>query len=89
MNSWFDIMSLTPPVIGQPSLEDEKGMLASVRTLSELVRAEVEAGIPSERIVVGGFSQGTVPLVPLCVNELSHIPYVFEFKCIQEPSFRC
>lgn len=61
MNSWFDILSLTPPVIGPSSiasLEDEAGMLQSVRTISALVTKEVEAGIAPERIVVGGFSQG-------------------------------
>lgn len=33
-------------------------MLASVRTISDLVSKEVDAGIPANRIVVGGFSQG-------------------------------
>ncbi len=41
------------------SHEDEAGMLASVRTISQLIADEVDAGIPSERIVVGGFSQGS------------------------------
>lgn len=36
-------------------------MLASVRTISQLISDEVDAGIPSERIVVGGFSQGKPP----------------------------
>lgn len=35
-------------------------MLASVRTVSQLVSAEVDAGIPSDRVLVGGFSQGAV-----------------------------
>lgn len=33
-------------------------MLKSVRLISQLVSAEVDAGIPASRIVVGGFSQG-------------------------------
>jgi len=33
-------------------------MFDSVRKLDALVRAEVEAGIPQERIVLSGFSQG-------------------------------
>jgi predicted esterase len=51
----FDIKSLSP---SGPLQEDEQGMLASVKTISDLIAAEVDAGIPSQRIVVGGFSQG-------------------------------
>ncbi|SGY74025.1 BQ5605_C005g03335 [Microbotryum silenes-dioicae] len=57
MNSWFDIRSLTPT---NSSQEDERGLLASVRTISDWVASEVDAGIPANRIVVGGFSQGAV-----------------------------
>ncbi|KAI0043456.1 Phospholipase/carboxylesterase [Auriscalpium vulgare] len=53
MPSWFDILSF-----GFDSAEDETGMLRSLRSIDDLVAAEVAAGIPSERIVVGGFSQG-------------------------------
>ncbi|KAL8292683.1 hypothetical protein RQP46_001295 [Phenoliferia psychrophenolica] len=60
MNSWFDITTLTPPGNGLPSQEDEAGMLKSVKRISDLVAAEVDAGIPADRIVVGGFSQGAV-----------------------------
>lgn len=54
----FDIKSLSPPSAGSPPQEDEAGMLKSVRLISELISAEVDAGIPANRIVVGGFSQG-------------------------------
>lgn len=33
-------------------------MLRTVGSLSRLISAEVDAGIPAERIVIGGFSQG-------------------------------
>ncbi|CAG8790089.1 25827_t:CDS:2 [Dentiscutata erythropus] len=39
--------------------EDEEGMLKSVRGLNGIIRDEVESGIPSNRIVIGGFSQGS------------------------------
>ncbi|GAA5953571.1 hypothetical protein JCM10213_009327, partial [Rhodosporidiobolus nylandii] len=51
------------PAPGDPSpivAEDEPGMLASVGVISKLIAAEVDAGIRSERVVVGGFSQGAV-----------------------------
>lgn len=35
-------------------------MLSSVRTIQSLISSEVDAGIPSDRILVGGFSQGAV-----------------------------
>ena len=53
MPSWFDIISF-----GFKSDEDEDGMLKTVRSLNELITAEVDAGIPADRIVLGGFSQG-------------------------------
>jgi len=53
MPSWFDILSLRPD-----APEDEKGLLESVKTIQALVDKQVQAGIPSDRIVVGGFSQG-------------------------------
>ncbi|BGP43020.1 hypothetical protein JCM10449v2_007035 [Rhodotorula kratochvilovae] len=58
MTSWFDIQDLNPRagIIA----EDDAGMLASVRTITALVSAEVDAGIPAERVLVGGFSQGAV-----------------------------
>ncbi|KZS97848.1 Phospholipase/carboxylesterase [Sistotremastrum niveocremeum HHB9708] len=52
--SWYDIQSLDK--IDGP--EDEKGMLVSSRQINQLITAEVDAGIKSDRIVLGGFSQG-------------------------------
>lgn len=49
---------------GQKSLdgiraeEDKENILKSQKVLHKLIDAEVEAGIPSERIAIGGFSQG-------------------------------
>ncbi|KAJ1729597.1 hypothetical protein LPJ61_003446 [Coemansia biformis] len=54
MPSWYDIRSLDKIATN----EDEDGMNASMRKLNELVRSEIDAGIPAGRIVLGGFSQG-------------------------------
>lgn len=56
MPGWFDIKSLTN-VHGQ---EDEDGMLKSANLVHKLITEEVDAGIPSDRIIVGGFSQGII-----------------------------
>jgi len=38
--------------------QDETGLLRTREYVSDLIKAEVDAGIPSNRIVLGGFSQG-------------------------------
>ncbi|CAK5275264.1 unnamed protein product [Mycena citricolor] len=53
MPSWFDIYSFD-----FNTEEDESGMLKTVHSLSKLITEEVDAGIPANRIVLGGFSQG-------------------------------
>ena len=49
----FDIYSF-----GGDGPEDEVGMRATVQSITQLITAEVDAGIPASRIVLGGFSQG-------------------------------
>ncbi|EJD53630.1 Phospholipase/carboxylesterase [Auricularia subglabra TFB-10046 SS5] len=58
MPSWYDIYSFEG--FGPDRKEDEKGMLRSRDSILALVKKEIEDGIPQERIVVGGFSQGSV-----------------------------
>jgi len=53
MRSWYDI--LTPNLIKR---EDESGIRASERSIHALIARENARGIPSERIVLAGFSQG-------------------------------
>ncbi|TIC28091.1 hypothetical protein E3Q11_01956 [Wallemia mellicola] len=54
MPSWFDLTSLT-----LEGTDDEDGLLKSSSELNKLITAEVDNGIPSDRIVIGGFSQGS------------------------------
>ncbi|KAJ9086390.1 hypothetical protein DSO57_1004451 [Entomophthora muscae] len=56
MSSWYDVYSLNN--IDQE--QDEKGMLESVQKVNQFIQAEIDAGIPANRIVIGGFSQGCV-----------------------------
>jgi len=53
MPSWFDIKSLNPQ-----GPEDEAGIVAASKLLKDLINKEVSDGIPAERIIIGGFSQG-------------------------------
>ncbi len=53
MRAWFDIAS-----IDKNLHIDEKGMKESVEHLNELIQREIDRGIPSEQILLAGFSQG-------------------------------
>eukprot|EP00747_Dinoflagellata_sp_TGD_P221463 gnl/TRDRNA2_/TRDRNA2_93293_c0_seq1.p1 gnl/TRDRNA2_/TRDRNA2_93293_c0~~gnl/TRDRNA2_/TRDRNA2_93293_c0_seq1.p1 ORF type:complete len:415 (+),score=70.27 gnl/TRDRNA2_/TRDRNA2_93293_c0_seq1:78-1322(+) len=54
MNGWYDINSLD---VG--AIEDDRiRTLQSAAYLQQLIDEEIKAGIPSEKIVIGGFSQG-------------------------------
>jgi lysophospholipase-1 len=58
MPGWFDIRELNGTIESLQQSEDEAGILESRSYLHELIQEEIDAGIPSERIVLGGFSQG-------------------------------
>jgi len=53
MRAWYDILSLE-----RTDLEDEAGIYASAAAVDALINAEVERGIPTDRVVIAGFSQG-------------------------------
>ena len=53
MRGWYDITSLT-----RLDQQDEAGIRASARRVQNLIEEEVAAGIPRQRIVLAGFSQG-------------------------------
>jgi len=53
MPAWYDILG-----IDLVRREDEKSLRESAANLQALIAAEVARGIPSTRIVLGGFSQG-------------------------------
>ncbi|KAL0078122.1 Phospholipase/carboxylesterase/thioesterase [Phycomyces blakesleeanus] len=57
MPAWFDIKELGRK---NATSEDRDGMLQSVTTINKILRDEVDKGIPANRIVLGGFSQGSV-----------------------------
>jgi len=53
MPAWYDILG--PNLVSQ---QDAAGILASERAIVALIASEVARGIPAERIVLAGFSQG-------------------------------
>ncbi|XP_042616863.1 acyl-protein thioesterase 1 isoform X2 [Cyprinus carpio] len=93
MPSWFDIVSLHPH-----AEEDETGIKRAAESIKALIDQEVKNGIPSHRIVLGGFSQSMIsrnkdisvlqchgeadPLVPFIVGCLT----VEKLKVMLNPS---
>ena len=53
MNGWSDINGLD-----MESLEDREGFNKSTARMNRIIQAEVDKGILSKNIAVGGFSQG-------------------------------
>ncbi len=53
MRAWYDILGMD-----FRSRADKVGVTASVQALDALVEAEIARGIPAERILLAGFSQG-------------------------------
>lgn len=76
MPGWFDILTLGDVLARQ----DEDGMLKSVNLLHRLITEEVDAGIPADRIIVGGFSQGRFPSL-LYLNSGAAIALLGGYSC--------
>ncbi|KAI1150331.1 phospholipase/Carboxylesterase [Nemania diffusa] len=58
MPGWFDIAALNGGIEDIRSNQDEPGLMKTRDYVNSLIQAEIDAGIPANRIVVGGFSQG-------------------------------
>ncbi|KAI0967826.1 Phospholipase/carboxylesterase/thioesterase [Xylaria arbuscula] len=55
---WFDIAALNGGIEDIRGRQDEPGLLKTRDYVNSLIQAEIDAGIPANRIVLGGFSQG-------------------------------
>lgn len=53
MRAWYDIVAIDPD-----APEDEAGIRESASSLEKLLRQQIATGIPANRIVLAGFSQG-------------------------------
>ncbi|WVW79506.1 hypothetical protein I302_101475 [Kwoniella bestiolae CBS 10118] len=58
MPGWFDLSSLDN--LTDSKYDDERGILSSIDAVDKLIQNEVDAGIPENKIILGGFSQGGV-----------------------------
>ena len=53
MRAWYDLLGLS---LG--SAEDAEGITETQAALEKLIQTELDRGIPSDKIVIAGFSQG-------------------------------
>ena len=74
MPGWFDITDFGGDVTTRK--EDVDGILKSVEHLHSIIDEQIKKGVPSERIVVGGFSQGGA--IALLVR--TH-PFLLQVQC--------
>ncbi|RMD42940.1 hypothetical protein DV735_g2216, partial [Chaetothyriales sp. CBS 134920] len=77
MPGWYDIGSLSDLKAG----EDESGIVRSRDAFTKLIDDEIAAGIPSHRIVLGGFSQGGAMSLFTGVTTTRKLAGVFGLSC--------
>lgn len=78
MPGWYDIADL-----GQLAnrSEDEAGIVRSQKVFHTLIEDEINAGIPTERIVLGGFSQGGAMSLMAGVTCPTKLGGIFGLSC--------
>lgn len=63
MRAWFDILGLE-----KTATQDEAGIRKSQRAVEHLINSTIESGIPSDKIILGGFSQGGALALHLAIR---------------------
>ena len=79
MNAWYDIKSLD-----MDNRADEAGVIESAALVEQLIEQQIKSGIPSEKIVLAGFSQGgviTLHLAPRLNYRLAGIMALSTYMC--------
>lgn len=78
MPGWYDIKSLGDLTARE---EDEEGIVKSRDYFHSLIDAEVAKGIPANRVVIGGFSQGGSMSLISGVTYKSQLGGIFGLSC--------
>ncbi|KIX10299.1 uncharacterized protein Z518_01381 [Rhinocladiella mackenziei CBS 650.93] len=83
MPGWYDIISLSRQAdfSALKQAHDEPGILRSRTTFSKLITDEIDSGIPSNRIILGGFSQGGAMSIFTGVTTPYKLGGVFGLSC--------
>lgn len=78
MPGWYDIKEL---VNLDGRSEDEQGIIQSQKYFHSLIDQEVSKGIPANRIVIGGFSQGGAMSILSGVTYKEQLGGIFGLSC--------
>ncbi|KXT17203.1 hypothetical protein AC579_326 [Pseudocercospora musae] len=78
MPGWYDIADFGD--LANRS-EDEAGILRSQKVFHTLIADEIKAGIPTERIVLGGFSQGGAMSLMAGITNPTKLGGIFGLSC--------
>jgi phospholipase/carboxylesterase len=76
MRAWYDIIG-----IDRRSAEDFAGMQATAESVTALIAREREAGVPPERLVVAGFSQGGAMALHIATRHEAKLAGVIALSC--------
>ncbi|TVY84436.1 Acyl-protein thioesterase [Lachnellula suecica] len=78
MPGWYDITSFDDLVA---DVHDEVGIMRSREHFNSLITSEIDAGIPSSRIVIGGFSQGGAMSIFSGITAPQKLGGIFGLSC--------
>jgi len=76
MRAWYDIYSLT-----DLNHEDQAGIIASRYAITQLIQQEITNGMPANRIVLAGFSQGGAMALYTGVRQQQKIAGILALSC--------
>jgi len=76
MRAWYDIVG-----IDRRSAEDFAGIAASAAGVGDLIKAENQRGVPTERIAVAGFSQGGAMALHIATRHPEKFAGVIALSC--------
>ena len=76
MPAWFDLLTLDPR-----GSEDEAGIKKAYGWVQQIIESEISAGIPPEKIIIGGFSQGGALALYTGLNTTHKIGGILALSC--------
>jgi len=82
MRSWYDIKSMD-----LDKRADEAGVRESAEKVEQLIKQELESGVPADKIILAGFSQGGVislHLAPRLTQKLAGVMALSTYMCVPE-----
>jgi len=76
MRAWYDIIAIDPN-----APEDEAGICESAAAIGAFIHTEMEKGIPADRIVLAGFSQGGAMALYTALRQAESLAGLIAMSC--------